>query len=91
MVGGKIFQSLGRIAPREGEDVSRKEPRHAAPPGALRNSEEIVRSMRAQQFPFIIFVDRIFTNLFERPFTKVFDAPAQTSANSCVYRACHAD
>jgi hypothetical protein len=32
-------------------------------------------------FPFIIFVDRIFTNLFERLFTKVFDAHAQTSTN----------
>jgi hypothetical protein len=40
---------------------------------------------------FIIFVDRIFTNLFEPLFTKVFDAPAQTSATSCVYRARHAD
>jgi hypothetical protein len=47
--------------------------------------------MRTHQFLFIIFVDRMFTNLFERPFTKVFDALAQTSANPCVYRAGHAD
>jgi len=47
--------------------------------------------MPTQQFIFIIFVDRIFTNLFERPFTKVFDARAQTSTNPCVYRVGHAD
>jgi hypothetical protein len=50
MVGGKIFQNLGRIAPREGDDVSRKEPHHVAPTGALRNSEEIVRSMARNNF-----------------------------------------
>jgi hypothetical protein len=40
---------------------------------------------------FIIFVDRIFTNLFEPLFTKVFDVSAQTATNPCVYRARHAD
>jgi hypothetical protein len=45
----------------------------------------------SNNFIFSIFVDRIFTNLFEPLFTKVFDAPAQTSATSCVYRARHAD
>jgi hypothetical protein len=40
---------------------------------------------------FIIFIDAMFTTLFERPFTKVFDVIAQTATNSCVYRACHAD
>jgi hypothetical protein len=36
---------------------------------------------------FIIFVDAIFTTLFERPFTNVFDVMAQTPAPACVYRA----
>jgi hypothetical protein len=40
---------------------------------------------------FIIFVDRIFTNLFEPPFTNVFDVSAQRPASSCVYRGCNAD
>jgi hypothetical protein len=36
---------------------------------------------------FIIFVDAIFTTLFERPFTNVFDVMAQTPAAACVYPA----
>ena len=40
---------------------------------------------------FIIFVDAIFTILFECPFTKVFDVAAQTIAISCLYPACNAD
>jgi len=36
---------------------------------------------------FIIFVDAIFTTLFERPFTNVFDVMAQTAAPACVYPA----
>jgi hypothetical protein len=36
---------------------------------------------------FIIFVDAIFTTLFERPFTNVFDVMAQTPASACVYPA----
>jgi hypothetical protein len=40
---------------------------------------------------FIIFVDAMFTTLFERPFTKVLEVIAQIAANTCVYRACHAD
>jgi hypothetical protein len=40
---------------------------------------------------FIIFVDRIFTSLFERPFTKVFEVIAQSTTIPCLYRACHAD
>jgi hypothetical protein len=43
-----------------------------------------------QQF-FIIFVDAIFTNLFERLFTKVFNVTGAKPANSCLYRACNAD
>ncbi|QWG12132.1 hypothetical protein KMZ29_20775 [Bradyrhizobium sediminis] len=39
---------------------------------------------------FTIFVDAIFTTLFERLFTKVFDVIAQTAAISCMYRACNA-
>jgi len=39
---------------------------------------------------FTIFVDAIFTTLFERLFTKVFDVVAQTAAFSCLYRACNA-
>jgi hypothetical protein len=40
---------------------------------------------------FIIFVDAIFTTLFERPFTKVFEVIAQSATISCLYRACNAD
>jgi hypothetical protein len=36
---------------------------------------------------FIIFVDRIFTTLFEPPFTNAFDAAAPIAAISCLYRA----
>ena len=44
-----------------------------------------------EKFPFIIFVDAIFTILFERLFTKAFDVMAQTIANPCLYPACNAD
>jgi hypothetical protein len=40
---------------------------------------------------FTIFVDAIFTTLFERLITNVFDVIAARSANHCVCRACHAD
>jgi len=43
------------------------------------------------QFLFIIFVDAIFTNLFERLFTNVFDVIAQTAAIPCLYLACTTD
>ena len=36
---------------------------------------------------FIIFVDAIFTTLFERPFTNAFDVTARTCAFACVYLA----
>jgi hypothetical protein len=36
---------------------------------------------------FITSVDAIFTILFERLFTKVFDVNALNAANTCVYRA----
>jgi hypothetical protein len=40
---------------------------------------------------FIIFVDAIFTILFERLFTNVFDVIAQTTANPCLYPMGNAD
>ncbi len=40
---------------------------------------------------FIIFVDAIFTTLFERLFTNVFDVTGANRDGSCVYRACNAD
>ena len=42
-------------------------------------------------FFFIIFVDVIFTTLFERAFTNIFDVSAQMHAIPCVYRARNAD
>jgi hypothetical protein len=36
---------------------------------------------------FIIFVDAIFTTLFERPFTNVFDVMAPTPVFAWVYPA----
>ena len=44
----------------------------------------------SQKF-FIIFVDAIFTTLFGRLFTKVFDVTGANPSGSCVYRACNAD
>jgi hypothetical protein len=46
---------------------------------------------RAAKNFFIIFVDRIFTTLFERLFTNVFDVTSINSGITCVYRACNAD
>jgi hypothetical protein len=40
---------------------------------------------------FIIFVDGIFTTLFEWLFTNVFDVTAPTQVIPCVYRRCNAD
>ena len=40
---------------------------------------------------FIIFVDRIFTTLFECPFTNAFDVIGPKRAGACVYRAGNAD
>jgi hypothetical protein len=40
---------------------------------------------------FIIFVDAIFTTLFERPFTNTFDVIAQMRSFACLYRAGNAD
>ena len=46
---------------------------------------------RRRKVFFIIFVDGIFTTLFECPFTKGFDVTAQTQVFPCVYRGCNAD
>jgi hypothetical protein len=46
---------------------------------------------RAGEKFFIFFVDRIFTTLIARLFTKVFDVTARMQAIPCVYRACNAD
>jgi hypothetical protein len=43
-----------------------------------------------QQF-FIMFVDAIFTILFERLFTNIFDVTSATAAIACLYRGCNAD
>jgi hypothetical protein len=40
---------------------------------------------------FIIFVDAIFTNLFERLFTKAFDVTRANPWISCLCRTCNAD
>jgi hypothetical protein len=40
---------------------------------------------------FIIFVDRIFTTLFERLFTKLLDVIGASPATSCLCRGCNAD
>jgi hypothetical protein len=49
------------------------------------------KNTRAAAILFIIFVDAIFTTLFERLFTNVFDVTSANEGNSCVYRACNAD
>jgi hypothetical protein len=40
---------------------------------------------------FTIFVDAIFTTLFERLFTNVFDVTGARDANDCVCRPCNVD
>jgi hypothetical protein len=49
----------------------------------------VVRSHRKKIF--LIFVDAIFTTLFERLFTKLLDVTGADPANTCLYRACNAD
>jgi hypothetical protein len=56
-----------------------------APSGVSRNDE--AESEGQSETFFIIFVDAIFTTLFERLFTNVFDVMAQTRAPACVYPA----
>jgi hypothetical protein len=46
--------------------------------------------IEAQNF-FCIFVDRMFTTLLERLFTKLFDVTRAMRTIACVYRACNAD
>jgi hypothetical protein len=40
-----------------------------------------------RKISFIIFVDAIFTTLFEPPFANVFELAAPIAAISCLYRA----
>ena len=40
---------------------------------------------------FLVFVDRIFTTLDERLFTKLFDVTRAKRTIACVYFACNAD
>jgi hypothetical protein len=47
--------------------------------------------MKLSEICFAIFVDAIFTTLFERLFTNVFDVMAQSQAIACLYRARNAD
>jgi hypothetical protein len=47
--------------------------------------------MTSQTFLFIIFVDAIFTTLFEPPFTNVFDVTGAKPAIACLCRAGNAD
>jgi hypothetical protein len=64
----------------------------------LRSLEPVVlravnlsRSTRVLAIFFIIFVDAIFTILFERLFTNVFDVASANPAIACVCRAGNAD
>jgi hypothetical protein len=43
--------------------------------------------IRAPKILFTIFVDAMFTTLFECLFTKVFDGLAQIPTRACVYPA----
>jgi hypothetical protein len=45
------------------------------------------KDSRGAKILFIIFVDAMFTTLFECLFTKLFDLIRQTSAIACVYPA----
>ena len=45
----------------------------------------------SNNFIFSIFVDRIFTNLFEPLFTKLFDAAGADPGFPCVYHGCNGD
>jgi hypothetical protein len=47
--------------------------------------------MPPPKFFFIIFVDAMFTTLFERLFTNVFDETGANPMIPCVYRARHGD
>jgi hypothetical protein len=50
-----------------------------------------IATVRSAKNSFIIFVDGIFTTLFERAFTKAFDVMAESDAIACVCRAGNAD
>jgi len=65
--------------------------RAEAEKSAASNSDAEAEKFAASKNLFIIFVHAIFTTLFMCLFTKLLDAVARTSANSCVYRMCNAD
>jgi hypothetical protein len=44
----------------------------------------VTKNPRLFRIFFIIFVDVIFTSLFERPFTKVFEVIAQSATIPCL-------
>ena len=68
----------------------RDEPGHDDGTDAASCRESSALCLTAKNF-FIIFVDAIFTILFERLFTNVFDVIAQTPANPCLYPMGNAD
>ena len=61
-------------------------PRHCEPTGPVSGGpddklrDEAIHTGTPENF-FIIFVDRIFTTLIERPFTNVFDANREITGN----------
>jgi hypothetical protein len=60
---------------------------------APRNDKLIERALlpRPNSDFFIIFVDRIFTSLLQRPFTNDFDQLQRIDRAACLWRARHAD
>ena len=59
-------------------------------PRSLQSQSDAADNFASLLF-FIIFVDAIFTTLFERLFTNDFDVTHENPAFACVYRACNAD
>jgi hypothetical protein len=68
----------------------RDKPGHDDGTDAASCRESSLLCLTAKNF-FIIFVDAIFTTLFECPFTNVFDVTNANAAIPCLYRACKAD
>ncbi len=68
----------------------RDEPGHDDGTDAASCRESSALCLTAKNF-FIIFVDAIFTTLFERLFTNVFDVTSANAAISWLYRASNAD
>ena len=56
------------------------------PHGAMTGTRSVAQAQSpVAKILFIIFVDAIFTTLFERLFTNSFDGRRKKAANSCVY------